>query len=110
MGGHGNLFEALRGPVSEERFDTLARGGGCRIERILSTGQCSPPGFWYDQAEAEFVLLVSGAARVRLADPDETIELGAGDWLDIAAHRRHRVEWTHPEWETIWLAVFRPAE
>jgi cupin 2 domain-containing protein len=31
--------------------------------------------------------------------------LRTGDFVDIAAHRRHRVEWMHPTEPTVWLAV-----
>ena len=91
---------------SEEFFETLVGGGGCRVERIVSRGHSSPPEFWYDQPENEWVMVVRGRARLRLADPDESLELMPGDWIDIPAHRRHRVEWTDPDRETVWLAVY----
>src|SRR5205807_9641811 len=87
-----------------ERHDS--RSAGLRIERIVSLAQESPPGFWYDQPQAEWVLLLAGAARLRFADEDEERALGPGDWVHIAAHRRHRVAWTDPEHPTVWLAVF----
>jgi cupin 2 domain-containing protein len=76
-----------------------------RIERIVSTGQSSPSGFWYDQGWAEWVLLVAGNAAVQFADEAEPRRLTAGDYLFIAAHRRHRVTWTDPGQPTVWLAV-----
>jgi cupin 2 domain-containing protein len=76
-----------------------------RIERIVSHGQASPPGFWYDQDEAEFVTVLAGAAQLRFAD-GEALTMHPGDWAEIAAHRRHRVEWTDPEHPTVWLVVF----
>jgi cupin 2 domain-containing protein len=79
---------------------------GVRIERIVSQGQPSPPGFWYDQEEGEWVLLLAGTARVRFADETDARLLSPGDWLEIAPHRRHRVDWTEPAGVTIWLAVF----
>ena len=85
---------------------TLLTRPGLRVERIVSLGQASPPGFWYDQAEGEWVLLLAGAARLRFADEPEARLLGPGDWLDIAPHRRHRVDWTDPASPTVWLAVF----
>ncbi len=101
-----NLFAALPAPGSDaEIFDELLRCDGVRIERIVSTGQTSPPGFWYDQPQGEWVIVLAGRARLRLAEPDREIELAAGDWLDIAPHVRHRVEWTDPGQPTIWLAV-----
>ena len=106
----GNLFSGLpvmpARPVGEELFtELLARPGG-RIERIVSTGQCSPPGFWYDQPEGEWVVVLRGAARLRFADETADRPLGPGDWVEIAPHRRHRVEWTAPDEVTVWLAVF----
>jgi cupin 2 domain-containing protein len=89
-----------------ERVDTLLTTPGLRIGRIVSRGQASPPGFWYDQAEAEWVVLLAGSARLRFADEIEARVLGPGDWVDIAPHRRHRVEWTDPMVPTVWLAVF----
>ena len=98
-----DLPDARAGEVT----DTLLDVPGLRIERIVSRGQASPPGFWYDQAEAEFVLLLAGAARLRFADEEADRLLGPGDWVEIAAHRRHRVEWTDPDQATVWLAVFQ---
>jgi len=86
-------------------MDALLTRPGLRIERIVSRGQASPPGFWYDQAEAEWVVVLAGAARLRFQDETEARALGPGDWLDIAPHRRHRVEWTDPTVATVWLAV-----
>ena len=87
-----------------EVFTELARGRGVRIERIVSSGQASPPGFWYEQAWDEWVLVLAGRALLAF-DDGERCELGAGDCVAIAAHRRHRVEWTDPAAPTVWLAV-----
>ncbi len=101
-----NLFDALPALGSNaETFDDLLRSDKVRIERIVSTGQASPPGFWYDQPLGEWVVVLSGAARLRLAEPDQLVELKAGDYLNIPAHVRHRVEWTDPAQPTVWLAV-----
>jgi len=105
----GNLFADLPPePGDAERFDTLLARGGMRIERIVSTGQASPAGFWYDQAQAEWVAVLSGAARLRFADEPTDRNLQPGDWLYIAPHRRHRVEWTEAMPPTVWLAVHFP--
>jgi cupin 2 domain-containing protein len=101
-----NLFADLPSARAGEVIETLAGGRGVRIERIVSHGQASPDGFWYDQDEAEFVVLLSGAARLRFADEDAPRLLAPGDAVDIPAHRRHRVEWTDPARPTIWLAIF----
>jgi cupin 2 domain-containing protein len=102
----GNLLRDLPDARVGEITDTIVAAPGLRIERIVSLGQRSLPRFWYDQPEAEWVLLLKGAARLRFADEDEDRALGPGDWLHIAAHRQHRVVWTDPATPTVWLAVF----
>lgn len=102
----GNLLAGLPAEAeAAERIETLLARPGVRIERIVSTGQASPPGFWYEQPEAEWVLLVSGAALLRFEDEAEARHLSAGDWLLIEPMRRHRVEWTAADAPTVWLAV-----
>ncbi|MFC7476641.1 cupin domain-containing protein [Dankookia sp. GCM10030260] len=85
----------------------MLTGGGARVVRIASRGQADPSGEWYDQAEDEFVLLLAGAARLGFADGAER-PLAPGDWAVIPAHCRHRVAWTDPTQETLWLAVHLP--
>jgi cupin 2 domain-containing protein len=101
-----NLLYPLPDAKTGECVDELLTRPGLRIERIVSLGQASPPGFWYDQEDGECVLLLAGAARLRFADENEARYLGPGDWLDITPHRRHRVDWTDPATPTVWLAVF----
>ncbi len=88
-----HLPTSIRQPAraAGEHFDTLLAAGVTRIERIVSWGQASPPGFWYDQVEGEWVALLVGRARLNLREPDEAAELAAGDWFWIAPHRRHRL-------------------
>lgn len=83
------------------------QGVGVRIERIVSTGQASLPGFWYDQPEDEFVVLLTGAAVLRFEDGDRRLDLRPGDWIEIPAHVRHRVDSTQADPPTVWLAVHR---
>ena len=97
--------DLLRSTAKTEQFSELLKRPGLRIERIVSTGQCSPEGFWYDQPEGEWVLLIQGAARLRFADEAKPRQLKAGDFVDIAPHRRHRIDWTTTEQPTIWLAI-----
>ena len=108
----GNLFAGL--PTAAEmpaalavgeRFESLLQRPGLRLERIVSTGQASPPGFWYEQADAEWVLLLSGAATLRFADEAAARSLRPGDWLYIAPGRRHRVESTAAATPSVWLAL-----
>lgn len=91
-----------------EDVQPLVVNGATRIERIVSTGQASPAGFWYDQEEDEFVLLVTGAARLAIEGRPEPVLLEPGDWVNLPAHCRHRVEWTSAQPPTVWLAVFSP--
>jgi cupin 2 domain-containing protein len=107
-----NLFAGLPAtPRLDEIVDILARTPEARIERIVSTGQASPPGFWYDQPWDEWVVLLSGRAGLHLHGELAPRRLGPGDHLLIPAHLRHRVEWTDPDAPTVWLAIhIRPAD
>src|SRR5581483_5622820 len=98
-----NIFSFLPGVSAEEIADTILCAADVRIERILSRGHASPEGFWYDQDEHEFVVLLTGAARLRFED--RVLEMTPGSCVEIPAHRRHRVEWTAAQEPTIWLAI-----
>lgn len=107
----GNLWRDLPTPGSAEEIRILASRPGARIERIVSRAHASPPDFWYDQDEDEFVLLVSGSATLTLfgpGDETQTMHLAPGDWLHLPAHCRHRVDATDPDEPTLWLAIFHP--
>lgn len=101
-----NLFSDLPTDFSEELTEVLASGKDVCIERIVSTGQASPPGFWYDQETVEWVVVLKGEARLLFEGEPEPLHMTAGDFVNIPAHRRHRVEWTTPNEPTVWLAVF----
>ena len=101
----GTLLEDIPAELPEEIFDTICSTDSVRIERIVSRGHASPEGFWYDQEENEFVLVVRGSAGLKLENEDDIVVLKTGDYLNIGAHVKHRVEWTDPTCETIWLAV-----
>jgi len=101
-----NLFHDLPAELPSELTDILVENRYVRIERIVSTGHASPEGFWYDQDQAEWVVLLTGAARLLMEGESEPIFLKPGDHLLIPAHRKHRVEWTSPQEATVWLAVF----
>lgn len=98
-----NLFANIPSNLPQELLETILSRPNLRIERIVSQGQSSPDGFWYDQEQAEFVVLLQGAARLRFEEGD--VEMTPGSYLDFPAHKRHRVEWTSPNEQTIWLAL-----
>lgn len=100
----GNLFSELPADLPEELADVLVEAPHSRIERIVSTGQSSPDGFWYDQDEHEWVVVLKGEARLEFRD-GEALPMRPGDHVLIPAHRKHRVAWTTPEEPTVWLAV-----
>ena len=92
----------------DEIFETLLAQPGIKIERIISSGQATPQGEWYDQEEDEWVLLVCGSAGIMIAGETSPRRLEAGDFLLLPAGCRHRVEWTDPEVKSVWLAVHFP--
>jgi cupin 2 domain-containing protein len=100
-----NIFSGIPSKISEEMFTTLRQTKGVRIERIVSEGQRSPEEFWYDQDEDEWVVVLEGRAAVEFEGEPEPVELERGAYLNIPAHRRHRVAWTSPNEKTVWLAI-----
>jgi cupin 2 domain-containing protein len=100
-----NLFTDLPTTLPEELVTILAESEHVRIVRIVSTGQASPEGFWYDQDEAEWVVVLKGEAKLLFKD-GESVQMTPGDHVLIPPHRKHRVEWTTPDEPTIWLLVF----
>lgn len=99
-----SLFTNVPVNLPDELLTTLLDAANVRIERIVSHGHASPEGFWYDQDEHEWVIILQGAAKLRLED--NVMELKPGDHVLIPAHKKHRVEWTTSDEPTIWLAVF----
>lgn len=99
-----NLLSNLPKNLPDELTTVLQKCTGVRIERIISTGHRSPDGFWYDQSKNEWVMVLTGAAK--LTFEDRVVELRPGDSINIPAHQKHRVEWTLFEEPTVWLAVF----
>jgi cupin 2 domain-containing protein len=99
-----NIFSDIPADLSQEIIEDLVSAENIKIERIISKGHKSPESGWYDQEENEWVILLQGEARLLFKD-GETVSLTAGDYLNIAAHKKHKVEWTTPEKETIWLAI-----
>ncbi len=100
-----NLLAAIPAALPEELETLLAGGGECRLKRIVSRGHASAPDDWYDQEDNEWVMVVSGRGRLAFED-GSTVEMGPGDYLLIPARCRHRVDWTAPDTETVWLALY----
>jgi cupin 2 domain-containing protein len=101
----GNLFAGVNGPTREELIETLLETPQVRLERIVSTGQATPEGQWYDQERNEWVAVLSGSAGLLFEGEAEIRVMHPGDHLLIPAHRRHRVAWTDPQQQTVWLAL-----
>ena len=99
-----NIFDLPSSLPNKELFESLVSADNILIERIISTGQTTPPGEWYDQDKDEWVILLQGEAVLAYADGSQ-IKLTAGDYLFIPAHQKHRVEYTSSEPPCIWLAV-----
>jgi cupin 2 domain-containing protein len=101
-----NIFSGVPSSLgAEEILENFVNSSSVRIERIISEGHSSPADFWYDQDQNEWVMLLQGGAVIIFEDKKEPVRLGPGDWIDIPAHMRHRVEWTDPHEKTIWLAI-----
>lgn len=100
-----NLFDTIEPPFENEVFDDLLISENLRVERILSAGHTSPDGSWYDQGENEWVLVLQGAGVIEYED-GEKVRLDKGQFVNIPAHTKHRVEWTESKQTTIWLAIF----
>lgn len=101
-----NLLTSHIPEPGEERQELLLEGPHWRLERIHSCSASSPEGFWYDQSETEWVLILRGSARLQFEDEPEPRDLCVGDSLLISPHRRHRVVTTDPTPGTLWLALF----
>ncbi len=102
---HGNLLADVPAGAPEEIFTPLLERPGLKIERIVSNGQASPAGFWYDAPQDEWVLLVAGSAGLEVEGDASIHVMHPGAWLHLPAHRRHRVAWTDAAQPTVWLAV-----
>ena len=100
-----NIYSGIPAKLGTELFEDIIGSGPFRLERIVSMGHSTPEGCWYDQDKDEWVMLLKGGARLMIEDEDEPVMLWPGDHLNIPAHTRHRVDWTDPHGETVWLAL-----
>ena len=100
-----NIFDSVPLSLNEEVFEHIFKSSNLRIERIISKGQSTPEGEWYDQDEGEWIIVLEGHAILEFEN-EEFVTLKKGDYLNIPAHCKHKVNWTDPNQPTIWLAIF----
>lgn len=98
-----NIFDDVPQNMPKEVVQALLQAGDMRIERIISHGHASAPDFWYDQPQAEWVIVLHGAAKLQFED--RMVEMKPGAFINIPAFKKHRVEWTTPDEPTVWLGV-----
>ncbi|MBN1903921.1 MAG: cupin domain-containing protein [Deltaproteobacteria bacterium] len=103
-----NIYKDIPYDLPDELIEKIAGSAekGVVVERIISRGHASPPGFWYDQDKTELVVLLKGRAAILFKEKDQTIEMLPGDYIEFPPHTLHRVEWTSAEEDTLWLALF----
>lgn len=100
-----NIFKNIPAALPEELIEIISSKNNVKIERIVSLGHSSPDTFWYDQQQDEYVILLKGKAGLLFQDRPDVVVLEPGDYINIPAHVKHRVEWTSRDEETVWLAV-----
>ena len=100
----GNIFDSIPEKLDNEVFDLLIHNNKVKIERIISKGHISPESGWYDQDQDEWVIVLKGQALIAFESGEE-VDLKEGGYVNIPAHTKHKVKWTNPNTETIWLAV-----
>lgn len=98
-----NIFDGLPQHLPQEVMQTLIQAADVRIERIVSHGHATAADYWYDQPQHEWVIILKGAARLQFEDG--MVAMNVGDYINIPAHQKHRVDWTTPDEPTVWLAV-----
>ena len=100
-----SVFSKIPDSITEEIFETLLQTKHLKLERIVSSGQATPPGEWYDQDTDEWIILLSGSAGLLFEGDEEVYVINPGDYIHIPMHKRHRVEWTDANQKTVWLAL-----
>jgi cupin 2 domain-containing protein len=100
-----NIYSRIPAGLDKELFEEIIQGGAFRLERIVSKGHATPEGEWFDQDADEWVILLKGSAHIAIEGQNESVSLKPGDHIKLPAYTRHRVEWTDPNTETIWLAL-----
>lgn len=99
-----NILSQIPKDLQEEVFEDIINTKNLKIERIISKGHTTPESQWYNQENSEWVIVLQGEAILSFEDKED-ISLKSGDYINIPAHTKHKVSWTKPDIETIWLAV-----
>ena len=99
-----NLYKSIPENLEQEVFELLVESENVKIERIISKGHTSPDSGWYNQKQNEWVVVLKGEAIISFENGEE-INLKVGSYVNIPAHTKHKVKWTNPKVETVWLAV-----
>ena len=100
-----NIFAQIPQHSAEELIEEVLEAEHFYLERIVSGGQATAAGEWYDQDTPEWVILLSGSAGLLFEGQEEPVSLKPGDYVLIPAGCRHRVAWTDPQEKTVWLAL-----
>jgi len=103
---NNNIFSNIQDNIAKEVVDNILTSDNIKIERIVSKGQASPDGFWYDQDKNEWVILLQGSAGLQFYGEKDVVVLKSGSYINIKAHKKHRVKWTAKDKKTIWLTIF----
>jgi cupin 2 domain-containing protein len=99
-----NIFNNIPKDLKNELFEDIVKTDQLKIERIVSYGHTSPKTGWYESGVNEWVIVLKGEAILSF-EKSEDVKLNAGDYINIAAFLKHKVSWTLPNSETIWLAI-----
>ena len=99
-----NIFKNIPNKLQDELFENIISNDQLKIERIVSQGHTTQDSLWYNQDKDEWVILLQGRAIISFENED-SVELNAGDYINIPAHKKHKVSWTLPNKKTIWLAI-----
>jgi len=87
-----NMFASSRKNTSEEIIEPLLCESTFELQRIVSTGQATPDDQWLSQQTHEWVVLLKGSATIRFEEGGQALTLKPGDFFNIPAQTRHRVE------------------
>jgi cupin 2 domain-containing protein len=106
-----NFFRDLPRRTGErepiEHIEEILSKGKITIERIVTYGRKpTEEGKWYDDSRNEFVMVLSGATELLFEEGNQRVIMERGDYINIPAHKKHRVEMTRPNGNTLWLAVY----